>query len=125
MPKLTKPKKLTKQQQVIRELSDRIVVAQKPIRILDAIKWGDDVRDQFFAKKCRSLPKVTQDYYKNNKLTFKVENLKEEFRNIDRDVQKKLGQFGGVGAIMQDRCREYVNDVSLYEPRDSPDIDVL
>lgn len=111
------PRKLTKQELIIRGLSDRIVVAQRPIRILDAIKWGDDVHDQFFAKKCRALPKVTKEYYKKNKLKFKPDEIKEEFRSIDRDINSKLGQFGGVGAIMQDRCREYIKAVEMLEAR--------
>lgn len=120
-----KPKKLTKQQQVIRELSERIVRAQKPIRILDAIKWGDDVKDAFFAKKCRAMPKVNKDYYKNNKLKFKPHELKDEFQEIDRDVQKKLGQFGGIGAIMQDRCREYISAIELLEARGTADFPLI
>lgn len=125
MKKVSEPKKLTKQQQIIRDLSDRIVHAQKPIRILDALKWDNDIRDQFFAKKCRALPKVTKDYYQLNKLKFKPDELKEEFRNIDRLVQQKLGQFGGVGAIMQDRCREYVKAIELLEARGSKEFALL
>ena len=34
-------------QLVIRSLSDRIVEAQAPIRVLDAIKWDDGIRDTF------------------------------------------------------------------------------
>jgi len=33
----------------VRELSDRIVTAQKPIRVLDAIKWDAGVEEAFFA----------------------------------------------------------------------------
>jgi len=30
-------------QQTIRALSDRIVAAQTPIRVLDAVKWDDNI----------------------------------------------------------------------------------
>ncbi|MEE3158580.1 MAG: flavohemoglobin expression-modulating QEGLA motif protein, partial [Pseudomonadota bacterium] len=43
-------------QLVIRSLSDRIVEAQAPIRVLDAIKWDDGIRDAFFKKRCKVLP---------------------------------------------------------------------
>lgn len=112
-----KPKKLTKQQAVIRALSDCIVEAQKPIRILDAVKWGDAIRDEFFAKKCRVLPKIDKDYYQKNKLGFKPEVLKDIFRHIDRDIQSQLGQFCTVGSMMQDRCREYIQAIELLEAR--------
>ena len=35
-------------EQIIRELSERIVVAQKPIRILDALKWDAGIEEYFF-----------------------------------------------------------------------------
>ena len=43
-------------QLVIRSLSDRIVEAQSPIRILDAIKWDDSLREEFFRKRCKAFP---------------------------------------------------------------------
>lgn len=47
----------------VRELSDRMVEAQRPIRILDTIKWHADIRESFFASGCRELPTVDADYY--------------------------------------------------------------
>ena len=38
-----------KYRQDVLELSKRIVAAQAPIRILDAIKWDDEVQQKFFA----------------------------------------------------------------------------
>ena len=35
-------------QRTIRTLSDRIVLAQTPIRVLDAVKWDDSIRQGFF-----------------------------------------------------------------------------
>jgi len=32
----------------VKTLSDRIVKAQQPIRILDAIKWDDNIKQAFF-----------------------------------------------------------------------------
>ena len=48
----------SKYHQAIRTLSDRLVTAQRPIRILDALKWDASLEAQFFAKKCLELPKV-------------------------------------------------------------------
>jgi len=42
----------------LRELSDSMVDAQRPIRILDAIKWDERVREGFFKSRCRELPAV-------------------------------------------------------------------
>ena len=47
---------LTDYQQVIHELSERIVVAQKPIRVLDALKWSSKIQEDFFKHKFKKLP---------------------------------------------------------------------
>ena len=48
---MTNPAKklpLTAYESMVRALSDRVVEAQRPIRILDAIKWDEDVERDFF-----------------------------------------------------------------------------
>ncbi|RMN85045.1 hypothetical protein ALQ56_04657, partial [Pseudomonas syringae pv. papulans] len=71
-------------QQTIRALSDRIVVAQTPIRILDAVKWDENVRKEFLAAKGKALPAVDRAYYENRPLGFDSSALKQEFQNIER-----------------------------------------
>ena len=66
---------LTAEQQKIRELSERIVQLQQPIRILDAIKWDDTVKQDFFANQCQKLPPVDADYYQQHPLTFDADEL--------------------------------------------------
>ena len=50
-------------QRTIRTLSDRIVLAQTPIRVLDAVKWDDSIRQGFFKAKGKEMPAVNRDYY--------------------------------------------------------------
>ena len=54
----------------VKILSDRIVKAQQPIRILDAIKWDDRIKQEFFASKCKKMPAVNAAYYQNRSLGF-------------------------------------------------------
>src|SRR5579862_8073988 len=84
----------------LRELSDRIVQAQQPLRILDSIKWGPEIQTAFFAKKCKELPKVDTDYYKKNALEFDFAKKQEEFQLLERDISREVGQFSSVGSIM-------------------------
>ena len=58
----------TPYRQKVRALSDRLVEAQRPIRILDAIKWDEEVERAFFARSGRELPAVTPDYYRSRPL---------------------------------------------------------
>lgn len=109
---------LTDYQQVIHELSERIVVAQKPIRILDALKWDNSIQEQFFKSKCKKLPRVNTTYYiENNPLNFDPIKKIEEFHEIERSIRRKLGQYSGVGSMMQRMCREYSQVVEMLLAR--------
>ena len=112
---------ITEYQKVIRELSDAIVTAQKPIRILDALKWDDQVLENFFADKCKKLPRITSEYYQEkNPLQFDPLSKIEEFREIERSIRRRLGQYSGVGSIMQRMCREYCRVVEMLVARGTP-----
>src|SRR3989338_8854415 len=92
---------LTPYHQTVRDLSERLVQAQPPIRVLDAIKWDASIHDAFFEAKCKELPKVDQSYYQRNVLPFDLTEKKEELYTLERDVRKQLGQFSAVGGILQ------------------------
>jgi uncharacterized protein (TIGR02421 family) len=105
----------------VKALSDRIVRAQQPIRILDAIKWDDNIKQEFFKYKCRKLPAVTIDYYRNRPLGFEIAEKKQEFHQIERDLVRKLGQLNPLSVIMRRICREYQDVVYMLEARGTPD----
>src|SRR6202044_3482269 len=44
--------------EAVARLADRIVEGQKPIRVLQALRWDDAVQAQFLKSKPRELPKV-------------------------------------------------------------------
>src|SRR5262245_65034014 len=77
---------LSSYESMVRALSDRLVEAQRPIRILDAIKWDDGVERAFFEKGCRELPSVTRDYYLSRPLPFNPEQKLHEFHLIEREI---------------------------------------
>ena len=108
----------TKYNQVIRDLSDRIVATQRPIRILDALKWDESIQSEFFKSGCKELPLVLgPEYYEKNPLKFDPEKKIEEFNIIERDIRRDLGQFNSVGLIMQRICREYCTVVEMLKNR--------
>jgi uncharacterized protein (TIGR02421 family) len=97
------------------------VLAQKPIRILDAIKWNNQIRKRFFKEKCKNLPAVDTSFYlENNSLHYDPLKKIEEFHDIERSIRRKLGQYSGVGSIMQRMCREYVSVVEMLLARGTP-----
>ena len=54
----------------IKQLSDRIVEVQKPIHILNSIKWDSAIEKQFFAAKGKELPKVDAAFYAKTAIGF-------------------------------------------------------
>jgi uncharacterized protein (TIGR02421 family) len=103
-------------EQTIRELSERIVNAQKPIRILDALKWDASIQ-----QKCKKLPAIDQNYYQTkNPLSFNPKQKIEEFRDIERSIRRRLGQYSGVGSIMTRMCYEYCRVIDLLMSRGTP-----
>src|SRR5438477_656307 len=98
-------------------LSDRLVEAQRPIRILDAIKWDDDVERAFFDKGGRELPPVTRGYYLSRPLPFEPEQKLHEFHLIERDIRRRLGEYNAPGQIMARMCQEYRDVVHLLTHR--------
>ncbi|MGE3919401.1 MAG: flavohemoglobin expression-modulating QEGLA motif protein [Gammaproteobacteria bacterium] len=110
---------MTQEQQIIYEISERIVTAQKPIRILDAVKWLPEIQEEFFAHQFKKLPAVDADYYRKLPLPFDPEEKIAEFYDIERDIHRKLGQFSGVSNIMLRMCREYRESVRMLRVRGS------
>lgn len=114
------PFELTPYQRDIKFLSDAIVRAQGPIRILDAIKWGPEVKAEFFAKNCKEQPKITRDIYFDN-LNLDWEAQREKFHLIERETTKKLGHFNIVGKIIRRICNEYLRVLQMLEARGTPE----
>jgi hypothetical protein len=92
----------------VRTLSERVVAAQKGIRVLDAIKWGEDVQAAFFASDCRELPRVDATYYQRSPLAFDPADARAAFREIQRDIAAQLGRVNPVGQLMDRMCDEYL-----------------
>ena len=105
---------------IIQELSQRLVEAQKAIRILDSIKWDDTIKKEFFKHKGKRLPVVDKEYYQSRPLPFDVHDKQEEFRNILRDAQNQLGQYSPVTRLMRRQCEEYSRAAEMLAVRGTP-----
>jgi uncharacterized protein (TIGR02421 family) len=111
---------LSTYEELIRSLSDRLVEAQRPIRILDAIKWDDSVERAFFAARCRELPPINRDYYLARPLPFDPEQKRREFLSIERDIRQRLGKYNAAGQIMTRMSAEYRQVLDLLDNRGTP-----
>lgn len=105
---------------IIQELSQRIVEAQRKIRILDSIKWDESVKQEFFKAKGKELPMVDKEYYANKPLPFNVHEKQEEFRIILRDAQNQLGQYSAITRLIRRQCDEYCRAAQMLAVRGTP-----
>ena len=105
---------------IIQELSQRIVEAQRKIRILDSLKWDNSVKQEFFKNKGKKLPNVDKSYYDTIPLPFDVHEKQEEFRLILRDAQNQLGQYSTITRLIRRQCDEYSRATQMLAVRGTP-----
>ncbi|RPI20470.1 MAG: DUF1704 domain-containing protein, partial [Actinobacteria bacterium] len=101
----------------VRELSDQIVDAQTGIRVLNAVKWDEAVREEFFAAGCVRQPAVDAAYYEARPLGFDADDLRERFRTIEGEVRARLGPVSSAGTMMRYMCEQFRLAVDMLEAR--------
>jgi uncharacterized protein (TIGR02421 family) len=116
---------LERYKQTLRELSDRIVEAQRPIRVLDAVKWDASVQEHFFRQGYKGLPRVDRAYYEARPLPYDPTEKRQELQDIARDIERRLGRFNPIGVIMRRMCQEYELVVAMLEARGCADFSRL
>jgi len=104
-----------------RELSDRLIALQTPIRILDAINWDKQIKEEFFKHKCQKNPTVDQAYYQQRDLGFVPSDLRRAFSDLNRDIISQLGQLNPIAQYMSKMCTEYKTVLSMIEYRGTPE----
>jgi uncharacterized protein (TIGR02421 family) len=103
--------------EIVAQLASRIVEAQRPIRVLQALRWDDSVEEQFQRGKLREMPKVDAAYYDRIDLGFDPRHKTDEFEEIARDVSRDVGDDDAIGQIMVKTALEYRDVVSMLGSR--------
>lgn len=104
-----------------RELSERLVRLQTPIRVLDAINWDRSVRESFFRHNAERLPDINTHTYQQRALNFEPAELRHAFSQLQRDIVRQLGQLSPITLLMSRACREYRDVIRMLESRGTPD----
>jgi hypothetical protein len=99
--------------EILAKLSQRVLDAQKPLRILQALRWDASVEEQFLRGKQRDLPKVT---YASD-LGFDPDVKIAEFDEILRDCERELGEQDRLGRILRQTASEYRDVVGMLKAR--------
>lgn len=96
------------------EVAERIVVAQRPIRILDWVKWSQSVYDGFVASGYKTLPSIE---YGRNDLEFDPEQKKRELAEIEADIKRDFAPDDHLATIVAETACEYRLVVEMLEAR--------
>ena len=103
--------------ETVRSFSDELVALQQPIRILDAIAWGDDVAADFFAAGCDRQPEVDAEYYATRRpLRFEPDDVRAGFADLRIRISRRLGS-APIEGLLVGRIDEYLRVVDLLEAR--------
>lgn len=103
--------------ETIRELSDQLIDTQAEIRVLDAVKWTDDIRDAFFAAKFREQPAVDASYYERNPLPFDPAALRARFIDLETQVATQLGSATAAAQLLRRTCEQYRITIDMLDAR--------
>ena len=103
--------------ETVKTLSDRIVVAQRPIRVLSAINWDERIKSEFFDAGFTEQPKVDRDYYVDRELKLDPDATRAELRAIEADVARQLGATSSAGNLMRFMCEQFRLTVDMIEGR--------
>ncbi|MEX1666359.1 flavohemoglobin expression-modulating QEGLA motif protein [Zhongshania arctica] len=108
-------------QESLKQLSESLIAIQKPILILDSIKWPQSIEQQFFRDKAEKLPAVDRDYYLRNPLNFDPAAKSAELSQLQRQVEQRLGKNDPLGNILAETIEQYLTVIKLVENRGKPE----
>jgi uncharacterized protein (TIGR02421 family) len=115
---LAKTSQLQSYQETIRNLSERIVEAQRPIRVLDALRIPARIMESISASNYRELPSLTAaDYRAHAPLGYDPLKKQEELREIILDIERELSHQDPLRHLLVHMAEQYMDVVEMLMNR--------
>jgi uncharacterized protein (TIGR02421 family) len=114
-PHSTRPWRSYKER--VASLAQRVVDAQRPIVVLNSLKWPQATFQEFSRGKYRTPPTITPEDYRAIPLGLNPEAKRAEFREIEADARRHLGAGDPIGAILIETARQYAQITEMLEAR--------
>jgi uncharacterized protein (TIGR02421 family) len=109
---------------IARGLADRLARLLRPLRVLEAVRWGKDVEEAFFAAGCRELPRVDRDRYLCRPLSFDAAHTLQALADLARHITRSLGKNHAAARLLLRRCRQALDVLDLLDARGTSDFPV-
>lgn len=107
--------------QKILGFSERLNTAQKPIRILNAIKWDEKICQEILQSGLKTIPKIGEDYYQKQKLGFSPLKKILEIEEIINDINAELSESDPIAHILKRNANQYIDVVRMLLARGTPE----
>lgn len=88
--------------------------AQKPIQILDSVKWTEETESAIIKAKFKEIPKID---YSLRPLKYDPEKKLQEFKELRLRIQRELGTADPLGKILTRNCTQYEDVVRMLMNR--------
>lgn len=103
-----------KYKNTILELSIILNELQKPIQILDSVKWQDGVDEFIIKNKFKELPSIS---YENRPLKYDPVKKLQEFKELRMKISRELGPHDPLGLILARNCIQYEDVIKMLMAR--------
>lgn len=103
-----------KYKNIILDLSLLLNQAQKPIQVLDAVKWNDGVESQIIKGNFKEMPKIN---YQDRPLKYDPDKKLQEFKELRLKITKELGANDPIASILIRNCLQYEDVVRMLMNR--------
>jgi uncharacterized protein (TIGR02421 family) len=101
----------------VASLADRVTEAQRPIRILNALKWEGNVWENFRRSRFREPPRIDSEWYGRVELGFDPVARGRDFQDLADAVRRELGADDALARILRATCLEYRDVCAMLRVR--------
>jgi uncharacterized protein (TIGR02421 family) len=105
----------------LKQFSERLVEAQKQVRLIDAVKWDPKILEDVRKSKYRELPKVNVETYEGIPLGYDPDQKIQELDDIVGDMTRDIGPEDPLVRILISSCREYQDLLRMLKVRGRPE----
>src|SRR5258708_4130249 len=92
----------------LRAISNKLPEAQRPIRILNAIRVPPGWEAELRKNKFKSLPKEVKAHYDSISLGFEPDTKALELKTLKEEIAQQLGSSDDLGQHLLGLCDQYI-----------------
>lgn len=101
----------------LKTISKLIVDAQRPVRVLDAVKWPASIIQEFKKSKYKEIPNLGPEEYAKQALGYDPDVKQQEFKDIAEYARHELGADDALGGLLREIALEYAEVVEMLKHR--------